>query len=35
MSEAAPGYPDSESFATAERAVLAASLRRAIVRYDF
>jgi len=30
MSEAAPGYPDSETFATAERAVLAASLRRAI-----
>ena len=30
MSEAAPGYPDSESFATEERARLAASLRRAI-----
>jgi acyl-coenzyme A thioesterase PaaI-like protein len=30
VSEAAPGYPDSESFATEERARLAASLRRAI-----
>ncbi len=30
MSEAAPGYPDSESFATPERVRLADSLRRAI-----
>ena len=30
MSEAAPGFPDREQFATPERSRLAAALRRAI-----